>query len=519
MAYSSRSFQSKTVTRLVGAYRRVSQVTERAVRQVRSTVTWAAQVVLYPIYVLFQAGRMAYRQAVAADPGRRWQQLLGRSPDQWVEQEFQQCSDGPVALLLKWLQEPDALQGSLQKNLQGRRVAARSPLRHLLALVPVVGEGLARYALAPGPADHQADSLEAGSLGTALSLMGAMNGLVASGEVPPLVPQAGEMTGQSPLALQGIASLLDSRHLVLVASGNQILDIFSPEQQKLLQRVMIWLMAEWAYYWRRREQRLQAGKLPLPQANRRAWWPIQIFYLVMRWMSLGRVAVVTNLFQEAELVRQFADRKQARLAARSSLHPEDTVASNPGQPGYFRLLPPSFVKALWPFLPAMLAPAMIAGQLPKYPVEPVPESPTEMSIGQAGWDVEGANAEGVWVGALPGGTLVVPLPTSLVARPALASSGLALPTSSSLELLSLGRLVGSQSVGSGGQAAIAATPSMWLGPIGESGATPWIEAKVTAVTYIDHPLVTVLRWIDKALLWLETVVMAAWQWLRSHITF
>jgi hypothetical protein len=231
-------------------------------------------------------------------------------------------------------------------------------------------------------------------------------------------------------------------------------------------------------------------------------------------MSLGRVAVVTNLFQEAELARQFADRKRARLAAHNRLHPEDTMASNPGQPGYLRLLPPSFVKALWPFLPTMLAPAMITGHLPTYPVEPVPESLTEMSIGQTAQDIKGA-----LVGALPGGTLVVPSSTSLVAQPALESSGIVLRASSALGLSSLEHLVGGQPVGSGGQVAIAATPSMWLGPIGESGTTPWIEAKVTAVTYIDHPLVTVLRWIDKALLWLETVVTAAWQWLRSHITF
>lgn len=68
------------------------------------------------------------------------------------------------------------------------------------------------------------------------------------------------------LQIQGIASHLDSRHLVLVGVANQILDILSPEQQTLLTRRIHWELA--SYYFRCRQVERSLQPIVLPQLSR-----------------------------------------------------------------------------------------------------------------------------------------------------------------------------------------------------------------------------------------------------------
>ncbi|WP_137455043.1 hypothetical protein [Halomicronema hongdechloris] len=42
--------------------------------------------------------------------------------------------------------------------------------------------------------------------------------------------------------------------------------------------------------------------------------------------------------------------------------------------------------------------------------------------------------------------------------------------------------------------------------------SPWIETPATTVGYVDHPLVKLLRWIDRGLLWLESCLQRLWRW-------
>jgi hypothetical protein len=67
-----------------------------------------------------------------------------------------------------------------------------------------------------------------------------------------------------PNQIQGIASLLPNRHLVLVTTQNQVLDILTPQQQHQLQQWLIW---EFAEYCRRLRTayRLAGQALSLPQ--------------------------------------------------------------------------------------------------------------------------------------------------------------------------------------------------------------------------------------------------------------
>lgn len=44
-----------------------------------------------------------------------------------------------------------------------------------------------------------------------------------------------------------------------------------------------------------------------------------------------------------------------------------------------------------------------------------------------------------------------------------------------------------------------------------------LEAKVTLVNYVDHPLAQLLRWLDQILHSAETWLAQLWQWLRTHL--
>ncbi|NMF85214.1 hypothetical protein [Nodosilinea sp. P-1105] len=55
-------------------------------------------------------------------------------------------------------------------------------------------------------------------------------------------------------------------------------------------------------------------------------------------------------------------------------------------------------------------------------------------------------------------------------------------------------------------------PTLNLG----QGQAAVIEAQVTGVNYVDHPLVWVLRWLDRGLCWLETRLRQVWQWLQDR---
>ncbi|MBD0336757.1 MAG: hypothetical protein ICV62_14810 [Cyanobacteria bacterium Co-bin13] len=216
------------------------------------------------------------------------------------------------------------------------------------------------------------------------------------------------------------------------------MNVLSIEEQAALSRAIAWLLAEQGHYRWRQQQQLQAGRLPLPSPNRRAWWPIQLFYHLMRWMMTGPIATMTDLFGEAEMVQsQRAYRLlQSQVQARSHIQP----------------------------LPMI---------------------------------------ETAWVETVP----LLPAADPVLTLPATGSQGALKPSQPG------------PMVRSGNTSAEAVTVVLDR-PISSASETSsiWIEAKAVVVDYVDHPLVFLLRWIDKALLWLEQSAWRVWGWVRSHFT-
>lgn len=44
----------------------------------------------------------------------------------------------------------------------------------------------------------------------------------------------------------------------------------------------------------------------------------------------------------------------------------------------------------------------------------------------------------------------------------------------------------------------------------------WIETNATTMGYVKHPLEQLLEWLDRAMLWLENMLLKFWQWLQQR---
>lgn len=398
MASSSRSFQSQTVQRLVTLYHQTAQGLLKAGLWGRVGLVWAAQVALYPLYGAFQSSRRIYRWLRAADPaGQVRAALQNVETDPAAEQDAP-----PPESLLRWLQLP-----------------AQTPLDAALLHLP---EACARLA---------ADSFQQRPLATRLQ---------------PLVP-----LGQSAAVIQGIATDLSQRSLVLVGSDNRIFDVLSPVEQATLARVIAWLVAAQHHRQWRQQQRLNAFKLPLLSPNRRAWWPVQGFQQLMLWVSLGPVARLTNLFGEAQHHQALWRSRQLNHSSWNQTRGSARLALQPPADGHI-----------------IQSQASIAA-VEASPVDPLPQQGP----------------------ARPARPFAQPLRPSQSAGPTTESA--AVP-------VLLAEAAGASAQPSLPQAA-------------------WIETKAVVVGYLDHPLVSVLRWIDWGLLWLEQAAQRSWRWVRSHVTF
>ncbi|MGP0127890.1 MAG: hypothetical protein ACTMUB_01105 [cyanobacterium endosymbiont of Rhopalodia musculus] len=104
--------------------------------------------------------------------------------------------------------------------------------------------------------------------------------------------------------IQGIASVLDSCYLVLVKSNNQTVDLLSPSQQKILQKL---IQVETANYWYDRRFKLtQSRKTPglissFSTNPQNVLPPVRWFWQGMRWMQTSPMATRLNLFGESFL--------------------------------------------------------------------------------------------------------------------------------------------------------------------------------------------------------------------------
>ena len=499
-------------------------------RQMKLAAVWGVQILMYPIYVGFQATRLVGKQL-----RQTARQVLPKlkavaQTIQPVEKSDFLLSDTPIQRSLQLL---DRLTLSLPLD----RLAMQLDPQDLSApgvLVVVGGSAIVGSGSKPEQVGLEIVGFNPAAHHLALP------------QTAQLSQAASHTLARSIKPIQGLASLLTSRNLVLVTTENQLLDVLSLEQQAMLQRRIV---GEVASYWRQqRSLAAQTGQfrpfvdafLPLPAERTQALPPIRAIWQLMSWMQTSAVAIAANLFQEAYLlpaaptaepqlsgeitalrsaqpiwktkdewltevgnwlrsgikVTPFAQNPapQGAIAAAQQprLTPEDVLGA-PNQPrGFMAQIQAKLREAqrggskLVRSAAATLAPAQADRELHKAEIL---QTLTQTEIAQRAQASQSQRSIG-----LRRSEQIVP------SQPVPETVAMALPDDF-LEEAALARSVDRST--SDQTTDLIPTPS-------------WVEAKVSLVAYEKHPLEQLLDWLDRGMSWVEIKVSEAWRWLRDR---
>lgn len=268
--------------------------------------------------------------------------------------------------------------------------------------------------------------------------------------------------------IQGIATWLDTRSLVLVTNDNQILDLLTPEQQEQLRRRITWEVAMFGRYQRLQQATRQVlFRLRPPTQTSSVLPPVRGFWQLMAWVQAGPVAIAANLFQEAALLPAVALPNEMAFEINQPRKPEAS---------------PQPISAL--------------KQLPGFIEVRVPSGQNRLSS---------------WLDSVTQGAIVIV--SGKAARPAAATGATTLQLNTSGEsVLALPALAARSILES-------RSPSSNTNLDKSTAQFPqhspdYIETQATAIGYLQSPLEKVMRWLDRLLLWLEAELSKFWNWLK-----
>ena len=113
-------------------------------------------------------------------------------------------------------------------------------------------------------------------------------------------------------SITGIATVSETRNLVLVNTENEILDVLTSEQQ---QEINQHISLEVAHYWHQRHQleeiKGQSNIVLAPQKeSTNLFLPVRFLRKLMNWVQTGPIATVVNLFQEDKQFVELEDKRQ-----------------------------------------------------------------------------------------------------------------------------------------------------------------------------------------------------------------
>lgn len=520
-----------------------------AARHLKVAAEWGVQILLYPVYLLLQTGRMAgqkLQQTVASA------QLPAASPQSEPQQQ-PATADRPLAQVLKVVEEIYLSAAVADKG-------------------KVEAAGVEQVNLSQTVADAEKSS-----------------GL----QVQPSseLTQLTQTENQQQLMIQGVASLLPTRELVLVTADNQILSLLSAQQQQQLQQRIRWEVANYCY-----ERRLgKTATRPFPsllpafkQKSATILPPVRYFWQLMGWVQGSRVAIALNLFGEANLppsltttssttfpspseivltldsklaeleieplVHQVGDRlEELRQQLQQRFH-EWTNSPVAAQP-QLRQLQSLIQAALNYFFGHSSGTAFSYSNHKQLPAEghisansppPLTENETNTNPfqiqvllpaaidyfwGQRQQQLYSmASEEDPWLswddlfgeasaGQQQDDSSNSPVPSQLP-RVSGAKPAKFLPTKkpTSWPGRQPNRVAPSK---------LAKTKKPWekVVPLTESEtedftldtSPDWVETQATPVGYVKHPLETILAWLDRAVLWLEELLARIWRWLQRLI--
>ena len=324
--------------------------------------------------------------------------------------------------------------------------------------------------------------------------------------------------------MQGFASLLPSRALVLVTVENETLDVLTEEQQRQLQRQIIWEMAS---YWHQRkiqpapekQAQLQGWTntfLPLPKERTHLLPPIRSFRRLMTWVQLSPVAIAINLFQESRLVVPSAPDPSPNVPLRSAQLPrsrvnqaiQDLLSNRSPQSSAWLVWVRRQANGLTKFsqsLGGLLQSSMVL-------YDPLPKSePEDFSVESLPLSPPLPPKPWLNIGNFFGGNRVSDS-SQIVKRRETGLQGTA--TGEAIagrhpEAIAFFDSVSELTWRSPSTSAMAQSAES------EGGiASTLLEAEVTEVSYEKHPLEQLLKWLDQGMLWIEQKLGQIWHWFH-----
>lgn len=405
---SSGRYQSRLFNFIHQQSRRVREQSQSAFRHLQVATSWGVQVLLYPVYLLFQSNKLFGKQLhSAAPPGRR------------------------------------QLQADDTNSQPQTPPTADTPIQRVLLLVDAL------------PSEEAVSNSLA---------------FFASNKLTRLNPSP---TLQRPV-IQGIATQLASRTLVLVTTQNEVLDILTAQQQETLQQRII---EEVANYWR--YQRL-AHSIEQRQNSAIAFLDRTIADLETH--HLAPISEATLRIQAliwAAIDYFFGGRRGEQLGqtAQTDSSLELSGSSKP------RRKP-----------------------LPHRRVSKLPSRPKLVSA-----DLDPWLTLGDLFGDSSSPSVGYPLSNLFNRFQGLSPQ----PKQASGQVLRQKKTKGK---------AVAVSRRAQVGEISNQprsqstqldSAPEWIETHATAMGYVKHPLEQLLAWLDRAMLWLEELLMSILRWVQQ----
>ncbi len=363
MSYSSHGpYRSRLFNFVNRQSRRLLEQGGRAIRNLKVAATWGTQILLYPIYLLTQAGLSA-RHQVGGEAKSKSATLNSAKESSLSQPEINvPAADTPIQAILKEVTilpllelgasfdeknitpQPPSLRGKGEKDRQGEkdredegdeelRILSRGKsgekevteinglswteniYRSSLRGIKLLASSFNQLRYGRLTEDVKANKITAqpnsfwspGFLsfvrGDASISQSEINGGLIQDSQKLTNNDKPELDSQA-WVIQGVASLLETRSLVLVTVGNEILDILTPEQQKKLSAKITYQLANFFRQWR------MALKSPSPKVPRKLTGmakpnllpPLKRFWELMGWEQTSQIAIAINLFGESTLV-------------------------------------------------------------------------------------------------------------------------------------------------------------------------------------------------------------------------
>lgn len=275
-ATHSGPYKSKLFNFVANQYRKVADKFEQALNQVKYAAVTTAQIIVYPIYVAVQTARLGVKRLQ-----QQADKLLPQA-NEFVKEEIEETSkikgppeDGPVRKVLDVAAElvndgPILEEGPERAKERARReeeIAARSRNKYIRSRF---------WEVKMRRADNH-------------------GGIKSNAKTAPYT------------VIVGIACSLDNRNLVLVTTGNRVLDVLSGERQLQLNRRILLEILRYQRDRRLREQleeKSQPRELaPCAQLAYEEAGATQLWWQMLAWIETSNIAVKANLFDESTLAQ------------------------------------------------------------------------------------------------------------------------------------------------------------------------------------------------------------------------